>query len=122
MAKRASVLVVAVVAALVVSASSVEAVAGFEDVPAGAYYSAAVQWMVDNGITTGTSATTFSPDAVVSRGQAAAFLWRMEGRPSAPRHSFTDVTAEWQQTPVSWMASTGITAGHPPPGLHPTNL
>ena len=71
----------------------------------------AISWMANIGITTGTSPTTFSPDDTLTRGQIAAFLWRLEGRPSAAPHSFVDVTASWQQGPVSWMATSGITTG-----------
>lgn len=55
----------------------------FSDVPAGQYYTEAVGWLASSGITTGTSATTFSPDDVVSRAQMATFLWRLAGSPSA---------------------------------------
>ena len=48
----------------------------FADVPADAYFANAVAWAVANGITNGTSSTTFSPDAVVTRAQAVAFLYR----------------------------------------------
>jgi hypothetical protein len=57
-------------------------VAGFGDVDSGLFYTESVQWMVDNGITTGTSPTCFSPGDPVTRGQAAAFMWRMEGSPT----------------------------------------
>jgi hypothetical protein len=88
------------------------AVAGFGDLPIDAFYTEAVQWMVDNSITTGTSATCFSPEDPVTRGQAAAFMWRMEGAPvGSPPHPFVDVTASWQQEPVAWMAASGITTG-----------
>ena len=70
-----------------------------------------VAWMAETGITTGTSPTTFSPDDTLTRGQLAAFLWRLADRPEAPAHTFGDVTASWQQGPVSWMAQTGITTG-----------
>lgn len=87
-------------------------VAGFGDVSAGRFFTEPVQWMVDEEITTGTSFACFSPDDPVTRGQAAAFLWRMEGFPQgAPLHPFTDVVAPWQQVPVSWMADEGITTG-----------
>jgi parallel beta-helix repeat protein len=90
-------------------------VAGFGDVDAGQFYTAPVQWMVDNEITTGTSPTCFSPADEVTRGQAAAFMWRMEGSPvGSPAHPFTDVIAAWQQDPISWMAATGITTGTSP--------
>ncbi|MEM8707826.1 MAG: S-layer homology domain-containing protein [Actinomycetota bacterium] len=86
-------------------------VAGFGDVQEGRFYDEPVQWMVDNDITTGTSETCFSPEDPVTRGQLAAFMWRMEGSPSAPDHSFTDVSAPWQQGPVSWMVDEKITTG-----------
>ena len=70
-----------------------------------------VAWMVSKGVTTGTSGTTFSPDRELTRVEVAAFLWRLVGRPDAVAHSFVDVLSGWQQGPVSWMASTGITTG-----------
>lgn len=87
-------------------------IGGFHDVSASSYYARPVQWMINGEITTGTSPTTFSPDLPVSRGVAATFLWRMEGRPAAPApHPFRDVTISWQQDPISWMAAKGITTG-----------
>ena len=87
-------------------------VAGFGDVEADAFYTEAVQWMVDNEITTGVSATCFAPDDPVTRGQAATFMWRMEGSPEpTSTHGFVDVVATWQQDAVSWMASSDITTG-----------
>ncbi|MDG1410370.1 MAG: S-layer homology domain-containing protein [Acidimicrobiales bacterium] len=86
-------------------------VAGFGDVPGQIFYTDAVQWMADNNITAGTSPTCFSPNGYVTRGQAAAFMWRMEGSPSAPVHPFNDVSKSWQQGPVSWMYANAITSG-----------
>jgi hypothetical protein len=97
----------------------VPGVSGFGDVPNGRFYTKPVQWMVDNNITTGTSSTCFSPDSAVTRGQAAAFMWRMEGEPSASAHSFIDVTAPYQQQPVSWMVAAGITTGTSPRTFSP---
>ena len=71
----------------------------------------AISWMANNEITTGTSDTTFAPDDTLRRAQAAAFLHRLKGEPSAPPHNFSDVVATWQQDAVSWMAHTGITTG-----------
>ncbi len=71
----------------------------------------AVSWMSNTRITTGTSATTFAPGETLTRGQAAAFLHRLAGEPAARPHRFVDVVAGWQQAPVSWMVSTGITTG-----------
>ena len=52
--------------------------AKFSDVPAGSYYGAAVNWAVENNVTGGTSATTFSPDAPCTRAQIVTFLYRAE--------------------------------------------
>ena len=51
----------------------------FDDVVPGSYYYDAVLWAVENGVTTGTSATTFSPDATCTRAQIITFLWRADG-------------------------------------------
>ena len=63
--------------ALLSPASPGASLAGFGDVEDARYFTAPVQWMVDDGITNGTSPTCFSPWDSVTRGQAAAFLWRM---------------------------------------------
>ena len=79
----------------------------------------AISWMANNEITTGTSPTTFAPDETLRRAQAATFLHRLKGEPSAPPHSFGDVVAGWQQDSVSWMAHTGITTGTSPTTFAP---
>ena len=95
-------------------------VAGFGDVPVGRFYTEPVQWMVDNEITTGTSPTCFDPDDPVTRGQAAAFIWRMEGEPApGPPHKFSDVVSPWQQDPVSWMLNNAVTTGTSPTTYSP---
>lgn len=86
----------------------------FLDVPNGAYYADAVLWAVKNGITGGTSATTFSPDAPCTRAQAVTFLWRAAGSP-APKNAdmpFTDVAADaYYRDAVLWAVENGITGG-----------
>ncbi len=84
---------------------------GFGDVTAGGDAGSAVSWMVHNKITTGTSATTFTPDRVLTRAEVVTFLWRLAGNPAAAEHSFDDVAATWQQGPVSWAAHNEITTG-----------
>ena len=79
----------------------------------------AVSWMANTGITTGTSPTTFAPDDTLNRAEAATFLHRLAGKPSAPPHNFSDVVAGWQQDSVSWMAHTGITTGTSPTTFAP---
>lgn len=85
----------------------------FEDVSANSYYYDAVQWAVKNGITGGTSATTFSPDAPCSRGQIVAFLWRSKQSPMvAAENPFMDVNAaDYYHDAVLWAAENGITGG-----------
>ncbi len=79
----------------------------------------AISWMANNEITTGTSPSTFAPDDTLTRAQAAAFLHRLAGEPSAPPHNFGDVVAGWQQDAVSWMAHTDITTGTSPTTFAP---
>ncbi len=84
----------------------------FVDVPADAYYYTAVLWAVEQGITTGTSATTFGPDDTVTRSQTVTFLWRYSGSPEAGGSSFADVEADaYYATAVAWAAGEGITSG-----------
>lgn len=52
----------------------------FTDVPSNADYAQAVAWAVQQGITSGTSATTFSPEATCTRGQIVTFLYRAYGK------------------------------------------
>jgi hypothetical protein len=88
------------------------AVAGFGDVAAGRFYTSAVQWLVDEGITTGTSPGCFSPERAVTRGEVATFVWRAEGRPAAGTEPFTDVAPDdFFADAVAWMAAEGITTG-----------
>jgi len=86
----------------------------FSDVPAGAYYEEAVLWAVENGITTGTGATTFSPKMVCDRAQAVTFLWRAKGspEPGTTKLDFTDVKADaYYFKAVAWAVENGITTG-----------
>lgn len=67
----------------------------FSDVAAGAWYASAVQWAVDQGITAGTGANTFSPNRQCTRGEIITFLWRAAGSPEAENlYGIWDVTAE----------------------------
>lgn len=85
----------------------------FTDVKPTAYYYNAVLWAVEQGITSGTTSTTFSPDATVTRGQAVTFLHRYMGSPvPSTKISFTDVkSGEYCAPAVSWAAANGITGG-----------
>ena len=85
----------------------------FRDLDRNGYYYNAVLWAVERGITNGTSAAAFSPDATVTRAQTVTFLWRLEGSPSASgRTPFTDVPAgQYYTTAVVWAVKNGITNG-----------
>ena len=83
------------------------------DVPKGSYYETAVSWAVENGITKGTSDTTFSPDATCSRAQIVTFLWRSQKSPAVGSlNPFTDVSANAYYTDaVLWAVEENITKG-----------
>ena len=85
----------------------------FTDIPAGSYYYDAVLWAVENGITKGTSDTTFSPNMTCTRAQIVAFLWRSEKSPAAgSRNLFADVkSAAYYADAVLWAAKEDITKG-----------
>ena len=85
----------------------------FTDVAKGSYYYDAVLWAVENGITNGTSATTFSPDMICTRAQIVTFLWRSQGMPAAGMSNpFTDVPKDAYYTnAVLWAVKEGITYG-----------
>lgn len=86
----------------------------FTDVPAGAYYEEAVGWAVKEGITKGTSDSTFTPDGVCTRAQAVTFLWRAAGSPAAKASAlpFADVKAgSYYDDAVRWAVENGVTVG-----------
>ena len=85
----------------------------FEDVLDGSYYYEAVLWAVENGITVGTSATTFSPDLTCSRAHIVTFLWRAANSPSARTvNPFTDVATDaYYIDAVLWAVKHKITVG-----------
>ncbi|MDG2027513.1 MAG: S-layer homology domain-containing protein [Acidimicrobiales bacterium] len=92
----------------------------FVDVAAGAYYADAVGWMVQNGITTGTTPSTFSHDRYVTRGELATFLHRVAGEPSGGSENFADVDdTGFYADAVAWMVDTGITTGTSPTTFSP---
>ncbi len=79
-----------------------------------AYYYNPVYWAADNGITSGTSPTTFSPGKSCTRGQIVTFLWKAMGspEPSSTNNPFTDVKpTDYFYKPVLWAKENGITSG-----------
>ena len=85
----------------------------FTDIPAGSYYYDAVLWTVENGITKGTSDTTFSPNMTCTRAQIVAFLWRSEKSPAAgTANPFADVkSTAYYADAVLWAVKEDITKG-----------
>lgn len=83
------------------------------DVAGDAYYAEAVRWALSEGITTGTSADQFSPDATCTREQAVTFLYRVAGSPAVSGESaFEDVGADaYYARAVAWAAQNGVTNG-----------
>lgn len=87
----------------------------FTDVPAGTSAFAAVSWMKEKGYTAGYSDGTFGVQQPITRGELAAFLYRMSGeKASAPAKSpFTDIKAgESFYGPVTWFHATGLVGGY----------
>lgn len=92
----------------------VEANDTFTDVAADAWYADAVAWAVENGITAGTTETTFSPDAVCTREQIVCFLYAAAGKPEveSTQTDFTDVPADaWFAKSVAWAVENNVTYG-----------
>ena len=85
----------------------------FTDVSEDAYYYEAMLWAIENGITKGTSNTTFSPNAPCTRAQAMTFLWRAEGEmESSAVNPFRDVnTSAYYMDAVLWAVENDITKG-----------
>ena len=86
----------------------------FTDVAEGSPYQDAILWALEKGITTGTTATTFAPNAPCTRGQAVTFLWRAAGSPEPKRADlpFTDVVADSVYAKaILWAVEQGITLG-----------
>ena len=83
----------------------------FTDVASGSYCEKAVLWAVENGITNGTTATTFSPNAGCTRAQIVALICRsQQGTPAAGDLPFTDVPA-WAYDAIAWSYQQGIVKG-----------
>lgn len=95
------------------SPTSTLAKSNFIDLNKDSYYYKAVLWAEEKGVTTGTSATTFSPENKVSRGQVVSFLWRLDGKPAASyENPFKDLNkAAYYYEAILWAVEKGITNG-----------
>ena len=86
----------------------------FSDVVPGSFYYEPVMWAIENGITNGTSATTFGPNDQCMRAQVVTFLWRAVGSPEPTKwdNPFVDVKpSDFYYKPVLWALENGITSG-----------
>lgn len=89
-------------------------VGAFLDVPADAWYAAAVTWATDHDVITGTGGSQFSPDRSCTTGEIITFLWRAVGRPEPEREEnpFTDVSAShYYYQAALWAYENGIVSG-----------
>ena len=96
----------------------------FKDVPADAYYTEAVLWAVEKGITNGKSKTKFGVGDPCTRGQVVTFLWRAEGEPepTSAANPFKDVSeTDYFYKAVLWAVENGITKGTSKTKFSPTN-
>ena len=98
----------------------------FTDVPANLYCFEPVVWAYyhDPQITSGTGATTFSPNADCTRGEVVTFLWRAAGKPEpkTTKNPFKDVkTTDFFYKPVLWAVEKGITKGTSATTFSPKN-
>ena len=88
------------------------AASGMSDVVSGSYYEKAVAWAIENGVTTGTTTSTFSPDATCTRAQSVTFLYRALGKKVESSANFTDVKSDAFYTDaVNWAVANNVTNG-----------
>ncbi|MGM9554172.1 MAG: S-layer homology domain-containing protein, partial [Faecousia sp.] len=109
---------------------TVKAESGFADVPADAYFADAVAWAKENGIAKGMSATTFAPDQLVTREEAATFLYRyatlwlkQTEQKEADLSKFSDgaEVQDFAKEAMSWAVSEGLFGGFPDGSLKPAD-
>ena len=108
-----SILIVGLTLLLLLPASALAANNPFTDISINDWYYDEIQYVYDNGIMQGTSATTFNPAASTSRGMIATILYRIEGSPAVSGNQFSDVKAsDYFANAVSWAAKNGIVNGY----------
>lgn len=103
---------VTVTATFIKADSETEPVGPFTDVNTDDWFAEAVQYVLDNEIMNGTSATTFGPNTTTTRGMIVTILYRLEGEPDAAASSFTDVASNmYYADAINWAAANGIVNG-----------
>lgn len=85
----------------------------FTDTAKGAWYQGAVEYVYRNSIMTGTSGTTFEPNAPLSRAMVAQILYNLEGQPTVEGEStFADASGHWAVNAIAWAQQTGVVNGY----------
>ena len=114
--KRMGAMVMALVLAFSLSVTAFAAVedTGFADVAADAWYAEAVEYVRDNGLMSGTSATTFAPNDTMTRSMLATTLYREAGSPAVSgSDAFTDTQEDaWYADAVLWASQEGVISGY----------
>lgn len=114
--KRFAALLLAAILTFTLSSAAFAAVddTGFSDVDAGAWYADAAVYCRDNGLMSGTSATTFSPNGVMTRAMLATVLYRAAGSPAVSGGaSFSDVApTAYYADAAAWASQEGIVSGY----------
>ena len=88
-------------------------VGSFTDVRTNDWFAGAVEYVVNNGLFSGVSDTSFAPNEPVTRGMLVTVLWRAAGEPSASASAFSDVPADaWYAKAVAWANASGIVQGY----------
>ena len=97
----------------------------FSDVPVGSFFFDPVKWAVDEGITTGTTPTTFDPNGNCMRAVVVTFLWRAAGEPepTSDNNPFVDAKeTDFFYKAVLWAVEQGVTNGMDATHFGPTAL
>ena len=107
-------LTLALILGLCSTACAAEEDTVFSDVAANAWYVGAVEYVRDNGLMSGTSDTTFSPNGTMTRAMLAVVLYRMAGSPAVSgSDSFTDTAdGTWYANAVLWASGEGVMSGY----------
>ncbi len=94
----------------------------FTDVASSEWYYEAVQYVYNNELMNGMSATTFEPNSTTTRGMIVTMLYRLENEPTAASAGFTDVAAgQWYTDAVNWAAANNIVNGYGDDQFGPTD-
>ena len=95
------------------SAAANSVLASYTDLSPNSWYAQAVEYVLENGIMSGTSQHTFSPNATVTRGMAVQMIYAMAGKPNIGSHTYEDVRhGDWYYDAVGWATNKQIMYGY----------